>query len=375
MKKVYLVTAGVLLVLVIAFFGVKFLGTPKPNAEHVLQFIREHPEKASLTIIHNDKAVVDYNSKRMMPLASVVKIMVAVEYAKQAAAGSIRPDELIKLEELERYYLPKLDGGAQPEWVKSVKERKVVKGDSVPMEEVVKGMIQPSSNANTEYLMERLGLDKINGNILELGLTRHEPIYPFYSSLLIPYELMQKYPDLPQKEKVIKAKEELRKMPAEQFRTLAMTIHEKLKNDVDGSYKKAAGIASWYDKEFDRMNSDRLIASTTGDYATLLMKINSRKFFPPEVQKHLEKVMETPMESPGNQTLYEHLGFKGGSTSYIINTTIYAADKEGNRTEMALFTNDLKPRELENLQANMNEFMKKIINDPAFRAKVNEQLF
>lgn len=63
MKKVYLVTAGVLLVLVIAFLGIKFLGTPKPNAEHVLNYIKDHPEKASLTIIHNDKAVADYNSK------------------------------------------------------------------------------------------------------------------------------------------------------------------------------------------------------------------------------------------------------------------------------------------------------------------------
>ena len=372
MKKVYWIIGGVLLVSVIAFFVINLFGAPKPNAENVLKFIQDHPEKASLTIISNDKVIADYNSKQMMPLASVVKIMVAVEYAEQAAAGVINPDELVKLDELERYYLPKLDGGAQPEWVKSLKERKVVKDDSVPMEEVVKGMIEPSSNANTEYLIERLGLDNINDNISELGLTQHEPLYPFVSSPLIPYELMKKYPDLPQKEKVIKAKEELKDMTAEQFRAMTADIHEKLKNDADGSYKKAAEIANWYDEEFDRMNSDRLIASTTSDYASLLKKINSHKFFPPAVQKYLDKVMEAPMESPGNQALFEHLGFKGGSTSYIINTAAYATDKEGNRTERALFTNDLEPQELQNLLANMNEFMKKIFTDPAFRAKLSE---
>jgi D-alanyl-D-alanine carboxypeptidase len=36
----------------------------------------------------------------MMPLASTVKIIIAIEYAEQAAQGQINPDEKISLSEL-----------------------------------------------------------------------------------------------------------------------------------------------------------------------------------------------------------------------------------------------------------------------------------
>ncbi len=335
----------------------------KPNADYMLKFVKKHPKKASFTFVRNGEILAQSEANRAMPLASTVKIIVAIEYAKQAAAGLIKPDEPVKLKELEKYYLPDFDGGAHPSWLSYMESKQLVKDGAVPLEEVAKGMIVFSSNANTEYLMEKLGLANINRNIGELGMKQHEPLYPFVSSLLIPYELMQSYTGLNQQEAIAKAKIELIAMPAEQFRAKAADIHEKLKQDGNGAYKRKAIIVDWYDSKLDLMNSDKLIAASTADYASLLAKMNGRSYFAPAVQKHLETVMEGLMQNPANQEKFEHAGSKGGSTAYVLTQAIYATDKEGNQMEMAIFFNDLDEVQMEKLTASLNEFGKKLLTD------------
>ncbi|MGN6715214.1 serine hydrolase [Anaerocolumna jejuensis] len=357
MKKKLLIISGSVILILAAIMGLLFNHLGKPNGRRVLNFIKENPNKASLTFIRNGKELVQYKADRKMPLASVAKILIALEYANQAADDKIQPEQMVSLEDLNRYYIPNLDGGAQPEWEKSLKERNILKDSSVSLQEVVKGMIDFSSNANMEYLIELLGLEHINRNIAVLGLTGHEEIYPFYSFLLIPYSLMKTYGDMTENEKIAKAKKELKEMPSEKFRNLAMQEHLNLKKDVKGTYIKSAEMDKWYDEEFDKINSDRMVAATTRDYGILLSKINDSQYFSKDVRKYLEAVMEGPMEASGNKKQFLHLGYKGGSTNYILNSAIYALDKENNSIEMALFTNDLSTNEMKSLSKNMNEFL------------------
>lgn len=81
----------------------------------MLNFVKDNPGKASLTIIDNGKAIIQYHADRKMPLASVAKILVAVEYAKQAAENKVKPEQMVSLDETNRYYMLKLDGDAQPQ--------------------------------------------------------------------------------------------------------------------------------------------------------------------------------------------------------------------------------------------------------------------
>ncbi|MFD0679071.1 MULTISPECIES: serine hydrolase [unclassified Paenibacillus] len=362
----------IVFVLIVAAVGL-VIGTAiwmtKPDAEYVWKFVQKHPEKASVTYVRNGEIMAQTEPDRVMPLASTVKIIVAIEYAKQAAAGTVSPDESVKLKQLEPYYLANLDGGAHPSWLSEMESKQLVKDGAVPLEEVAKGMIVFSSNANTEYLMEKLGLANINRNLGELGLNHHEPLYPFVSSLLIPYELMQSYKGLGKKEALVRAKAELAGMPAEMLRTKAADIHEKLKWDDDGVYKRQANIVDWYDGELDRMNSDKLIGATTAEYAGLLAKINGRNVFAPAIQKHLQTVLEGLMQNPANRLWLEHAGSKGGSTAFVLTQAIYATDKEGNRTELAIFFNDLDKMQMEKLSSSLNVFGQKLLQDAEFRDK------
>ena len=77
----------------------------KPNlADSFLLFVQANKAKASLYITNNDTVIAKLNQDKVMPLASTVKIMVAIEFAKQASAGVINEDSYVALAELNKYY-------------------------------------------------------------------------------------------------------------------------------------------------------------------------------------------------------------------------------------------------------------------------------
>src|SRR5690625_6317378 len=61
-----------------------------------------------------------------------------------------------------------------------------IKNNEVALHDVVKEMVTYSSNANTDYLIDLLGIDAINERAETLGLTQHEDVYPIVSAMLIP---------------------------------------------------------------------------------------------------------------------------------------------------------------------------------------------
>ncbi|MBG9794123.1 hypothetical protein ABD76_17075 [Paenibacillus dendritiformis] len=80
------------------------------------------------------------------------------------------------------------------------------------------------------------------------------------------------------------------------------------------------------------------------------------------------------MQSPGNQEMFQHLGFKGGSTNYILNTAMYAVDRDNNSTEILLFLNNIAKQDYPNIQENLNAFLNGVLTNPEVRQKVRQQI-
>ena len=99
----------------IAFLFVLFSSSfAQTTADSLLNFIKANPKRSSLYLVQNDTLLVHLNENVMMPLASTVKILVAVEFSKQAANKVFDENEMVSLNELDKYYLPNTDGGAHP---------------------------------------------------------------------------------------------------------------------------------------------------------------------------------------------------------------------------------------------------------------------
>lgn len=331
-------------------------------ADSLLNFIQQNKPRSSLFLRiydSNHTITAALNENKLMPLASTVKIIVAIEFAKQAAANVFSKDAKIPVKELEKYYLPNTDGDAYPKWLSYEKSIQHITGDSVKLIDVARGMIIFSSNANTEYLMDLLGFTNVESNLQSLGLTQHTPIYPLVASLFF-----YQNPKHLNEDKIIK---EIKGMSDESYAHAAFLIHMELKND--SNYKKKfrpQDLSLKMQKEW----SDRLPSSTTREYVQLCSILNNRKYFSKETYSTLSMVLESLMENPANAAWLDHAGMKGGSTIFVLTKALYATLKDGTKLEMAYFFNDLTNEENVKLQHWMNDFELKVLNDSSFRKKI-----
>ena len=328
----------------------------RPDRNTILEFMTGNPDRFSIIFTRNDSTLAEARADTSLPLASTVKVVIAVEYAYQAARGILDPSEMVSLGDLDRFYVPNTDGGAHGKWLGDVKE-KVVDG-KVPLSEVAAGMISRSSNANTEWLLEKLNPDSVNARVRRLGLQSHTPVYYITSAIFTGKEA---YPLLRGRNLQLK----LRATPSGSFASHAASIHMKLK--ADSTYKTITGDLSM---DVQKILSDKLPAASARDYHQLMRKLNSRTYFPAEVHAHLDPIMEFLMTNPANAAWLAHAGMKGGSTAFTLSKALYATDKKGNRTELVYFMHNLNPTEAMSLTEAMNDFELNMLTNGAFRNSV-----
>ena len=337
-------------------FSAIFFCTAQKNADSLLNFISKNKKRSAVYLVQNDTVLAKLNENKLMPLASTVKIMVAIEFAKQAGAKVINQETLVPLKELDKYYIPNTDGGAHPAWIQYEKKQQHINNETVKLIDVAKGMIMFSSNANTEYLMDLLGLNNVKNNIQLLRLKQHTAIYPLVSSLF-----MYQNPRNKKEETILK---EIRKLTDQQYSRFIYDMHNALKYDT---VLKSRFRPQDLSMNMQKLWSDRLPSSTTKEYVQIASILNNRRYFEEPAYAVLSDVLETIMENPANRQWLKHAGMKGGSTAWVLTKMLYATTKDGTKIEMAYFFNDLSPEENKKLQGWMNAFELKILTKRDFR--------
>ena len=354
LRTLLFILIGVVVLIGIGLVSMSFF--MKSDAYTVLNHLENNPKTSAIKLIRNGETLAELNADKMMPLASTVKIIIAIEYAEQAAAGLIDPELLVPVAELDKYYIPNTDGGAHPAWSNTIGR------EEVSIQKIAQGMMRYSSNANTEWLSSKLGLGNVNNRLDTLGMKDHSPIFNLASSLFVGKELFQ---DLKGKELIAA----LRALSDEEYISATEVIHGKLDNDP--SYKKDIGDLNL---DVQRVWSDRLVASTVNAYAELMQKINSKSYFSEKVHTYLDPCLEGLMQNPANQSWLKHAGKKGGSTVFVLTEALYATDKKGNTTEMAYFMDDLNFLQNTKIDRGMNDFVLKILTKKDFLEEVKERL-
>ena len=215
-KKRLMIYGSIILVIgIVGYFVVR------DNPDYVLNHLKDNPQTTSLYVAENGVQLITYQSDVVRPLASTVKMLIAVEYAMQIDEGILTKDSSVSLDDLKRYYY---HDNAHEEWLKTMNSEGKVKNNEIPLHDVAKGMITYSSNANTDYLIDVLGIADINERAKSLGLIQHEEVYPIVSALLIPNHIESA--SMSEKQLIQKLKE----MPMNTYRSTAEELSEQMKD-------------------------------------------------------------------------------------------------------------------------------------------------
>src|SRR5699024_10947347 len=112
----------VLLILIIGCIIIVSIGyfTLRDSAYSVLNHLEINPDTSSLYIVEDGEVFVDYQSDEVRPLASIVKIVIAITYAEAVEDGIVDPEERVPLADVNQYYMDGTDGGAHRVWLQSV---------------------------------------------------------------------------------------------------------------------------------------------------------------------------------------------------------------------------------------------------------------
>lgn len=348
--------------LAIALFGGK-AASAQSAADSLLNFIAANKTRSALYLVQNDTVLAKLNPNTPMPLASTVKIMVAIEFAKQAAEHIVDAEQMIPLSELDKYYLANTDGGAHPAWLNYEKQVGHIKEDKISLLDIARGMIIFSSNANTEYLMDLLGFNNVKNNIQLFGLKQHSSIYPLVGALF-----MYQNPKQKDEDKILAG---IKKLSDEAYSRFIFDMHNALKYNPA---LKASFRPQDLTMKMQKLWSDRLPSSTVAEYAKIAKILNKRLYLSEAAYGFISEILESLMENPANQQWLKHAGMKGGSTAWVLTKTMYATTQADTRIELAYFFNNLTEDENSQLQHWMNAFELKILTDNQFRLKIKSLL-
>jgi D-alanyl-D-alanine carboxypeptidase len=299
------------------------------KADSFLFFIKANPLRSSVYITRNDTAIARLNENRLMPLASTVTMLVAIEFAQHSTHEAINENAYVPLSDLEKFYIPFIDSAAY------------------------------NCYTNADYLMDLLGFDSVKDNIALFKLKQHTAIYPFAGSLFT-YHIPKKSSE----DKLLKA---LAKYSDKKYSMEAYYNHLDLKED--SSFKETFSPERFTPK-LQKMWNDNLPASTTKEYVMVAQALNNREIIDEDAYFPIGEVLEYPMEKKEFQKLYKHFGAKTGKTPFIFTRVIYFTQKDGTRIESAIFFNGLSPTEEKKLEDWQPNFEAQFISDPVFRAKV-----
>lgn len=300
-----------------------------------------------------------------LPLASVVKVVHLIAYAEAVAAGELSPTETVFLEDLDRFYY-RLDQRAHPNALEGLEEDGRLFGQppALILDEVVRMMIEYSSNAATDYVHMRLGQERIEQTALDLGLQSHTAPCPFLGQFLImanparaqisEQAALQFYSDNPQRygDDVMQL-------------TAAFSEDDAFREEALAWRRTTRRPDLFAQQQFSEQFNAR---GSAADYAALMARVAFNGLNSQESSFIARRQLEWPMQFPENQALFTNLAYKGGSLPGILTTVYYAYPiDDPTPVVVALFYHDLENSTYQQWRRSLahDEFARWLLYEPA----------
>ncbi len=343
-----------------------FVGVPKTIKSHpIIRHLLTHPDQSALLVIQNDSVVLERNIDTPLPLASISKIVIAIVYAEAVDAGKLDPEQLIDISALERF---DIDDENYANWKALGEKEGWLDQQKVPLKYIAQGAVRLSASTNADFLIDLIGIDIINQWLKDHALDQHQPIFPFNASAILAHNSQQ----LKQEEFIA----QMDLISETEYYQQTLAIQQKLSIDEEGTYKQSLPKKNAHNKKYLKIWSDHFTKATAKDYASILNLLSKRQSYSGEIQAQLDFLFEdwAFQENPGIDQTLEHLAYKGGSTGYLLNTVLYTTDKEGNRSIVITFLNNLNPKKHPLLGKLVSDFVFKLATDSTFVNDVAQEL-
>ncbi|MCY7680357.1 class A beta-lactamase-related serine hydrolase [Bacillus pumilus] len=321
--------------------------------EDLLTFVTKNKKDVSATMIENEDVVLDWNGDQKTPLASTVKLMVLLHFVKTVSSGDIKLDEKVALSDIEKFFIDRTDGGAHTYWLE-VNDF----SEHATLLDVAKGMMQFSSNACTDYLIDLLDLERINDQMKQAGLTEHDELMPLTPMLLWSAYVSDRRRD---------AYKKMSGVSEEQYKSLMNEIFNIMKNDP--KHKKALeekmkkkNLLSW---RIQSLLTQKMTKSTTNEYTHFMKRLHDELLTTEEKSLFSQIVLGETLKKETDQYFW----YKGGATLFVFTGALYRKT-DTSSISISFFINDPKANHSHWVGEVFNEFILTAAVDQNFRQRL-----
>jgi D-alanyl-D-alanine carboxypeptidase len=323
--------------------------------------IRAHPDTTAVVVYTLDKrgqpvldgSEVFYNADTPLVLASTLKTVILAAYETAVEQGELDPNELVAIADLEAYYLPQTDGGAHAAGLASLGLS--AHGDGfasdqatkIALDDIACIMIHHSGNAETDYLMMRLGPERITNVLKTAGLEQHTQFHSILGITLVMFNHEAPLTDAAQRHTL------LAEIANNDFSTLEALADHYLHDPAWRAAQLAFMKSPAFTESASQMGWNGQVSASqlfpkgkAREYAHLMAQIASGQFISPAVSARIQQKLETsPADDPMRLLFHHRYGAKDGVTAGVLTLVSYAAPKSGalaGKTRVVvIFANDL----------------------------------
>lgn len=338
-----------------------FVYQASQHKKEMVEIIRANPNSTAVvayTIDADGQPVMDgqevfFNADTPLVMASTIKTVILAAYEAAVEKGELDPNERVAIAELEKYYLPQTDGGAHAAGLASLGLAADADGFAkdqaakITLDDIARIMIHNSGNVETDYLMARLGTERIAATLLAAGMVEHTPFHSILGVTLTMFNHEAPLTEGAQRQIL------LAEIANNDFSTLEALVDRYLHDPAWRAAQLAFMQSPAFTESASQMGWDGQVSAsqlfpkgTAREYAHLMAQIASGKFISPAVSTRIQQKLETsPADDPMRLLFHRRYGAKDGVTAGVLALVSYATPKggelAGKTRVVVILTNDL----------------------------------
>ena len=322
------------------------------SVDAFVTWLGEHEANASVVVLtgSEQEVAVSHRPDEPRPLASVRKILVLGAYAEDVAARRIDPAEHVSLDDVERWWVPGTDGGAHDSAVAEARDRMWLVEGNLELDHVVWAMVRWSDNAAADYLLARLGSDRVAAFAADHSITSTPRLVSSFGEVIswsqVSSERWEQMSPDDRAEHSARA-EPTRRGPVRDLRLPGVEEQRRLAKTTT--------------------------AGTAREWARLMANMASGQDFDDKAAEIMRRHLEWPLQAfPANGSQFEQFGTKGGSLVGVLAEASFLRPNGGELVAVALFLDGL---ELDDWRAATESFVHQrllvaVARDPSARGRL-----
>jgi hypothetical protein len=341
------------------------------------EYIGEQPNHVSVVSrsVTNPDTMISYGADRPRTMGTLSNLFLITTYARQVGNGTINPEELVSLDEVDRYQLPYIDASNHQDAQTALSNQGAINSDNkVPLQELVQAAIVYNDIAASDFLFDKLGKKPIRTTYQQLNLQ--------YTDLPLPFAglYITLHPKLHEKQFDTHF-EKLKALPDSSFRKKVLANQEKYLADdqfhqaVNQTFEQQQGLGIGFIERRDILTV--FPKSTAAELSKLMVQLEQNNLISIAVSERVKDIMSWPYEQKSLNSDFKYYGAIYDNRLGLLNGIDYGASVySGEPFGQAAFFDSLQVAFWFHMSSTLmhQDYQQRLMWDPALRTATLQEI-